>query len=328
MLATRRADVDQLNRLARDRFRQAGRLGPDLLETAGRGFAVGDEIICGRNQPTLGVINGTRATVTGLTADGQGLTAITNDDRRQQIELTGRYVADGHVAHAYAITIHKAQGATTERTFVLADEHLYREAGYVALSRGRAGNDIYTTPGTDPDDDHHGRPPRRAGDRLLEGLGHSRAQQAALPSEPPRLPGRTVGELEADRRRLIRAITGRDVGREVAERQERQLAALIDQRVKALGSWALEHPRPEHLEMLGQAPRQPDRQREWTRAAGLLSAYHERFDHPYQRSHVPERDTHHHYELQRTLKDVAPYLDRSQTLEHIRHLDRDRGLGL
>jgi ATP-dependent exoDNAse (exonuclease V) alpha subunit len=73
MLATRRADVDDLNRRARAVLQAEGRLGPDLLEVEGRPFTVGDEVLCRRNDSCLGVLNGTRATVMGLSEDGTGL---------------------------------------------------------------------------------------------------------------------------------------------------------------------------------------------------------------------------------------------------------------
>ena len=42
------------------------------------------------------------------------------------------------------MTIHKAQGLTCDRAYVLGDEHLHREAAYTALSRGRHENQLYT----------------------------------------------------------------------------------------------------------------------------------------------------------------------------------------
>ena len=42
------------------------------------------------------------------------------------------------------MTIHKAQGLTCDRAFVLGDELLHREAAYTALSRGRHENKLYT----------------------------------------------------------------------------------------------------------------------------------------------------------------------------------------
>ena len=53
------------------------------------------------------------------------------------------YLAEGHLCHGYATTIHKAQGSSVAQSFVLGDDALYREAGYAALSRGREANTLY-----------------------------------------------------------------------------------------------------------------------------------------------------------------------------------------
>ena len=49
--------------------------------------------------------------------------------------------------HAYAVTGHIAQGLTTDRTFVLGTDRLFREWGYVAMSRGRLSNRMYAVVG-------------------------------------------------------------------------------------------------------------------------------------------------------------------------------------
>ena len=70
------------------------------------------------------------------------------------IETTGgprvlptRYIESGHLAHGYATTVHKAQGATYDRAFVLATDSLTREAGYVAMSRARSGTELFVISG-------------------------------------------------------------------------------------------------------------------------------------------------------------------------------------
>jgi ATP-dependent exoDNAse (exonuclease V) alpha subunit len=60
-----------------------------------------------------------------------------------EIELPATYLADGHLDHGYALTVHKAQGATYDVALLYGDEHLYAEAGYTALTRGRDRNQIY-----------------------------------------------------------------------------------------------------------------------------------------------------------------------------------------
>jgi hypothetical protein len=49
-----------------------------------------------------------------------------------------------NIAHGYAVTIHKSQGATVDRTYVLADPLMNRNASYVALTRHRDGVQVYT----------------------------------------------------------------------------------------------------------------------------------------------------------------------------------------
>ena len=47
------------------------------------------------------------------------------------------------VDHGYATTIHKSQGATVDRSFVLASETMDRHLTYVAMTRHREGAAIY-----------------------------------------------------------------------------------------------------------------------------------------------------------------------------------------
>jgi hypothetical protein len=157
MVAYRHDDVDDLNGRARAYRLRAGELtGPELV-VDDRPYQAGDQIICLRNNRRLGVNNGTRATIEALDPDRRSIT-ITVDDRR--IELPARYVDGGHIAHGYATTIHKAQGATVDRGLVLGTDELFRERGYVALSRGRITNHLYVVGATGTDDStSHGPPP-------------------------------------------------------------------------------------------------------------------------------------------------------------------------
>lgn len=141
MIAHRRSDVADLNRRARERMREAGRLGRDEIETAERRFAVGDRVITTRNNRRLAVVNGERGMVASVHA---GSVAV-DLDRGARVALPDTYVRDGHLDHGYATTAHRAQGATVDRTFVLGSEELYREWGYTALSRHREEARFYVT---------------------------------------------------------------------------------------------------------------------------------------------------------------------------------------
>ena len=103
----------------------------------------GDRVVTLRNDYNLGVRNGTLATVTKI--HGRSGEITIRPDHGKTRRLSAEYLGEGHVAHGYTITIHKAQGITTDRAYILGTGDLYRELGYVALSRGRLSNDIYLT---------------------------------------------------------------------------------------------------------------------------------------------------------------------------------------
>ena len=138
MLAVGRAEVASLNEAARATLRRSGHLGADVLAHDASGFAAGDKVVCLRNDRRIGVVNGTTGTVERSV--GRGLAIHTSEGRRV---LPNAYLDDGHLGHGYALTIHKAQGLTVERAFVLAGESLSQEAGYVAMSRARDVTELF-----------------------------------------------------------------------------------------------------------------------------------------------------------------------------------------
>jgi Ti-type conjugative transfer relaxase TraA len=153
MLGATRADARSLNRLARETLHARGELrGERLIETANGPLALaqGDRIVITRNAKMLGMMNGDLATVTAI------------GERRGEIEITvqldaGRErtwrVSDHpHLEHGYALTAHKAQGASVERAYVFAHESLSaREWSYVAGSRAREAVHLYAERATAAD---------------------------------------------------------------------------------------------------------------------------------------------------------------------------------
>jgi conjugative relaxase-like TrwC/TraI family protein len=121
-----------LNERARTRLREGGGLGEE------RSFgpvqlAVGDRVICRRNDRGMDVDNGTRGMVRAVSDHGIAIETDAGLLRR----LPAAYVAD-HVEHAYALTGHGMQGGTVERAFVVAAPHeLTKGWSYTALSRAR-----------------------------------------------------------------------------------------------------------------------------------------------------------------------------------------------
>jgi Ti-type conjugative transfer relaxase TraA len=129
-------EVRTLNELARGRLREAGVLGEDVIIKAERGdrpFAAGDRLMFLRNDRELGVKNGSLGTVAEINPQR---IAVRLDDGRSVAFDTKDYA---HVDHGYAATIHKAQGVTVDRAYVLATPGMDRHAAYVALSRHREG---------------------------------------------------------------------------------------------------------------------------------------------------------------------------------------------
>ena len=132
MLAGERADVRALNHQARDHLQQTGHLGQgQKIDTAHgpREFAVGDRVVCTRNSTPYGVKNGQLGTVEGIESrrDGTTLRVRLDEGGRVATLPTARYP---HLDHGYALTTHKAQGATVDRAFVLAGGNLAnRELG-------------------------------------------------------------------------------------------------------------------------------------------------------------------------------------------------------
>lgn len=132
MIARDNDTRDTLNRAARELRRELGTLGEecsyDELE-----LAVGDRVICRRNDRELDVDNGMRGTVRHL--DGERV--VIDSDSGLVRELSGAYISE-HLEHAYALTGHGTQGGTVETATVVASPHdLTAGWSYTALSRAR-----------------------------------------------------------------------------------------------------------------------------------------------------------------------------------------------
>jgi ATP-dependent exoDNAse (exonuclease V) alpha subunit len=136
IVAYTRDDVRNLNAQARDIRLSRHELGAAESVPTNRGMraiAVNERIMFLRNEKSLGVKNGTLATVERIDhgvlqvrMDGKDETRIIVDTRDYQ-----------DLDYGYASTIHKSQGATVDRTYVLASRYFDRHTSYVALSRHR-----------------------------------------------------------------------------------------------------------------------------------------------------------------------------------------------
>ncbi len=137
MLAPTRDATAELNARARQRLAAEAGLGPVVARVGEVEFAVGDRVLCTRNNRKLGVVNGDAGIIEGATDNG---VVVHHGDR--SVELPAAYLAAGNLTHGYAMTVHKAQGATCD-VALLWGESLYAETGYTALTRGRCKNRVF-----------------------------------------------------------------------------------------------------------------------------------------------------------------------------------------
>ena len=166
MLAHTRADVAELNQLARGRMRDAGGLGAEQLVATERGeraFAPGDRVMFLRNERSMGVKNGSLGAIEAVTPARM---AVRLDDGRQVAFDTKSYA---HIDHGYASTIHKSQGVTVDHGHLLASDGLDRHAAYVGMSRHRETLAV-----------HYGAEDFKDREQLTRTLGRERAKDTTL----------------------------------------------------------------------------------------------------------------------------------------------------
>ncbi|WP_322407707.1 Ti-type conjugative transfer relaxase TraA, partial [Rhizobium ruizarguesonis] len=156
-MAHRRIDVAAINAGIRAQLQERGELakannpsgdkGEELsyqTNNGKRSFARGDRIVFLENDRDLGVKNGMLGEVIAVQPDAIQVRldgkAQTQDGQRQVTVPVNRYQS---FDHGYATTIHKTQGATVDRSFVLASTTMDRHLTYVAMTRHREGVQLY-----------------------------------------------------------------------------------------------------------------------------------------------------------------------------------------
>ena len=141
MLAWRRTSVDALNALGRAHWERAGRLtGPEVHASGGRSYRAGDRVVTLSPSDDRSVVTSTRATVVAVDLDRHALTIELTDGSRH--ELAGDELSHDRLAHGYAVTVHRSQGATHGTAHVLEDGG-GRELAYVKMSRARDRTTVY-----------------------------------------------------------------------------------------------------------------------------------------------------------------------------------------
>ncbi len=142
ILTHRRKDVAKLNSAVRKSLTANGNLkGEQKYETTNgaKKFAVGDRILFTKNDTDLGVKNGTLGTV--LKTNEQSITVQPDDEKAEPIVVD--LEAYNSLDHGYAVTVHKSQGATVDKTWLFATKTMDRHLMYVAGTRHQNESKIY-----------------------------------------------------------------------------------------------------------------------------------------------------------------------------------------
>ncbi|MGO7356778.1 Ti-type conjugative transfer relaxase TraA, partial [Rhizobium ruizarguesonis] len=142
-----RAQLQERGELAKGSNNPSGDKGEELsyqTNNGKRSFARGDRIVFLENDRDLGVKNGMLGEVIAVAPDAIQVRldgkAQTQDGQRQVTVPVNRYQS---FDHGYATTIHKTQGATVDRSFVLASTTMDRHLTYVAMTRHREAVQLY-----------------------------------------------------------------------------------------------------------------------------------------------------------------------------------------
>ncbi|MEX1093414.1 MAG: AAA family ATPase, partial [Acidimicrobiia bacterium] len=279
LIGHRNTTVDQLNQRARARIAQAGLLHGPSVSGCDRFFQAGDRAVCLKNRSRLGVLNGDLATVTAVDTERRTIT-LKLDRNDNTVTVPHWYIDEGDLDWGYALTGHKAQGATARRAHTVAGDGVDREWLYVTMSRGREANTIFLT-GTDKSQDEcehlaHQHPDRLPA--LIAALGRTAAEPSAVDT------GRGPRETGDDE--LVEGIAQvedrlRNEGRASSNRADR-VAALVE--YVTLSREAEErhldrldnvqfHPPEWVVEEIGERPSEPDRRTAWDRIVDRAVRY-------------------------------------------------------
>ena len=241
VLAGDNATVEEIARRARAARVRLGEVEPTGVALERGTVGVGDEIVTLRNDRTLRTErggfgrNGERWQVTAR--DPGGALSVSSLDGRGSLVLPADYGAE-HVALAYALTVHKAQGQTLDAAVLVVDPAMTAQQLYVGMSRGREENHALVI--CEDLDLEHGR------DRLatpIEILGAvmrrndlDRSAHEVMRAELSRYENRTfLADLAEEANRYVEREAGPDHGAELEERlaaQERLTRRLADLRDK------------------------------------------------------------------------------------------------
>ena len=147
-LAHRRIDVHAINQAIRTaRTVKTGPMSETLFSTdhGPRAFTEGDRILFTRNDATLGVRNGMLGTIQAV-GDNKLTVHLDPDNNGNRRHLTFKPQEFSSIDHGFAVSIHRSQGCTVDRSFVLSSRSMDEHLIYVALTRHKEETALYTAP--------------------------------------------------------------------------------------------------------------------------------------------------------------------------------------
>jgi conjugative relaxase-like TrwC/TraI family protein len=161
ILAYRRDEVDQFNTACQRLLDAGGHLGADRLRVGDREFAVGDQVVCGKNAlQSLGVANASRGQVVAVDLEQRSMTLRLEDGRdvtlpREYLDERPTWWLRGNserrtIDLAYATTGHKAQGITRDEVLVRVTSSEDRQWLYVGGSRAIGRTRYYSVISPEP----------------------------------------------------------------------------------------------------------------------------------------------------------------------------------
>jgi Ti-type conjugative transfer relaxase TraA len=136
MLTYKRIDVELLNEKARDYLKNIGIIEDGItvqLSKGDRELSKGDKIYFLRNNNDLNVRNGTLGNIEAINARGDVNIRVSEVAGDRNISFN---IKDyNYIDHGYAATVHKAQGITVDKTYVLATRGFNQHLTYVSMTR-------------------------------------------------------------------------------------------------------------------------------------------------------------------------------------------------
>lgn len=197
IIASVREETAVLNERAQEMRKRAGVVRGGGININGQRVHLGDRVVFTRKNKLFKVENGDMGRVTFVSRLTQNIRVRLDDGNTVTIPLL-RY---NDIQLGYAITAHKAQGATVENAYVLLGGRMQdRELSYVQLSRARGETRLFVQDGHDD----------RRLKSLVDAMSRSREKQLAS----------RVAEAEQERKRA--EILGTQAQESPQQQQEEQ----------------------------------------------------------------------------------------------------------